>query len=256
MTAAPERVVAPTAAALAEDVATRITATLAAAQTERGYATLALTGGSILEQVFGALADAADRTDVDWNRVDVYWGDERFVPAGSKDRNDVPAMDALSALPLDPARIHPMPSSDGPDGSDLDAAAARYAALLADRSDPNHRYADDIIAFDIALIGVGPDGHCCSLFPDQPGPLETVKSVVGVRDSPKPPPERLSLTFRALEAADQVWVVAAGEGKATAVAEALGGASRDHIPSAGARGHNRTLWLLDQDAASKLPVSS
>ena len=82
-----------------------------------------------------------------------------------------------------------------------------------------------------------------------------MKSVVGVRNSPKPPPERLSLTFRALEAADQVWVIASGEGKATAVAEALGGADRDHVPSAGARGHNRTLWLLDRDAASETAVS-
>jgi 6-phosphogluconolactonase len=255
MAAAAEVITVETAAELAADVVTRIVTTLAAAQSERGYATLALTGGSILEQVFGALADSADRSDVDWTRVDVYWGDERFVPAGSKDRNDVPALDLLSALSLDPARVHPMPSSDGPDGPDLDAAAARYAALLAQNSDPAHRYADDVVAFDIALIGVGPDGHCCSLFPDQPGPLETVKSVVGVRNSPKPPPERLSLTLRALEAADQVWVIASGEGKATAVAEALGGAAPDHVPSAGARGHNRTLWLLDRDAASKLPAT-
>ena len=253
MAATPEVVTAETAEALAADVAGRVVRTLAVGQHERGYATVALTGGSILEQVLGALADAPDRNEVDWARVDVYWGDERFVPAGSKDRNDVPALDLLSALPLDPARVHPMPTSDGPDGSDLDAAAARYAALLAEKSDPAHRYADDVVAFDVALIGIGPDGHCCSLFPDQPGPRETTKSVIAVRDSPKPPPERLSLTFRALEAADQVWVIASGDGKAAAVAEALSGADPDHVPSAGARGHSRTLWLLDRDAAAKLP---
>jgi 6-phosphogluconolactonase len=256
MAAAAEVVTVDTAEALASTVAARILGTLSAAQSERGYATVALTGGSILEQVFGTLADSPDRDSVDWTRVDVYWGDERYVPAGSKDRNDVPALDLLSALPLDPARVHRMPSSDGPDGADLDAAAARYAALLAQKSDPAHRYADDIVAFDIALIGVGPDGHCCSLFPGQPGPLEQTQSVIGVRDSPKPPPERLSLTFRALAAADQVWVIASGDGKAAAVAHALGGADPKDVPSAGARGHNRTLWLLDRDAAAKLPTSS
>lgn len=255
MAAAAEVVVTETAEALAADVAARVVVTLAAAQAERGYATVALTGGSILEKVFGALADSPDRSAVDWTRVDVYWGDERFVPAGSKDRNDVPALDLLSALPLDPARVHPMPSSDGPDGADLDAAAARYAALLAEKSDPAHRNADDVVAFDVALVGIGPDGHCCSLFPGQPGPQETTRSVIAVRDSPKPPPERLSLTFRALAAADQVWIIASGDGKATAVAEALGGANPAQVPSAGAQGHHRTLWLLDRDAAAKLPAT-
>lgn len=247
-----EVIIADTATLLAADVAGRVVAKLGSAQSERGYATVALTGGSILEQVFRALAGSPARSDVDWTKVDVYWGDERFVPHGSTDRNDVPALDLLGPLALDPARVHPMPASDGPDGADVDAAAARYAALLAQRADPEHRYSDDVVAFDVALIGIGPDGHCCSLFPGQAGPREQIKSVVGVRDSPKPPPERLSLTFRALEAADEVWVIAAGDGKAAAVAQALGGADPTQIPSAGARGHNRTVWLLDRDAASQL----
>ena len=253
MPAQPEVVTSATAAALAADVAGRVVSTLATAQTARGYATVALTGGSILEAVFGALAASPDGHGVDWSKVDVYWGDERFVPAGSSERNDKPALDLLAPLALDPARVHPMPTSDGPDGADIDAAASRYAALLAEKSDPQHRNADDVLAFDVALIGIGPDGHCCSLFPDQPGPLERTKSVISVRNSPKPPPERLSLTFRALEAADQVWVVASGDSKAAAVAQALGGADPAHVPSAGARGHNRTLWLLDRDAAARLP---
>lgn len=253
MPASPEVITAETPAALASEVSDRVIATLAAAQKARGYASLALTGGSILEAVFGALADSPGRAGVDWSTVDVYWGDERFVPAGSKDRNDVPALDLLSTLALDPARVHPMPASDGPDGSDVDAAAVRYAALLDEESDPQYRYVEDVVAFDVALIGIGPDGHCCSLFPDQPGPLEWTKSVIGVRNSPKPPPERLSLTLRALQAAAEVWVIASGEGKAAAVAKALSGAAPAHVPSAGARGHNRTLWLLDRDAASQLP---
>ena len=256
MPAPPEVIIAATEAELAEDVAGRVVSTLTAAQAARGYATVALTGGGILEAVFGALADSPARSEVDWARVDVYWGDERFVPTGSTDRNDKPALDLLAPLALDPARVHPMPASDGPDGSDVDAAAARYAALLAAKADPGHRNAEDVVAFDVALLGSGPAGPGCSRFPDQPGPRERTKSVVGVRNSPKPPPERLSLTFRALEAADEVWVIASGDGKAAAVAQALGGADPVHVPSAGARGHNRTLWLLDRDAAAQLPSSA
>ena len=253
MAAAPEVRVHESGAALATAVAARTVAVLGGAQTARGYASVVLTGGSILEQVIGALADASAHSDVDWARVDVYWGDERFVAADSPDRNDVPARRLLGGLTLDPARVHPMPTSDA--GVDVDAGAAAYAMFLTGQVDEDHHYADDIPAFDVALIGIGPDGHCCSLFPDQPGPHEQVTSLVGVRNSPKPPPERLSLTFRALEASSQVWVIASGGGKADAVAAALSpDADPLHVPSAGARGHNRTLWLIDQDAAAKLPT--
>jgi 6-phosphogluconolactonase len=253
MSAAPEVMVQDSAEALAADTAGRVVSTLAAAQEQRGYASLVLTGGSILEAVLGVLATAPDRDAVDWSAVDVYWGDERFVPTGSADRNDLPAEKLLTPLGLDPARVHPMPASDGPDGDDVDAAAARYAQLLAVAADPKHRNVEDIPAFDVALIGIGPDGHCCSLFPEQAGPREETKSVISVRNSPKPPPTRISLTFRSLEASDQVWVIASGTGKAKAVAEALTGADRIEIPSAGARGYHRTLWLLDRDAAADLP---
>ena len=255
MSAAPEVLVQESADALAADTAARVVAALAAAQGHRATASLVITGGSILESVLGALTSAPEHESVDWSAVDVYWGDERFVPTGSADRNDLPAGRLLAPLDLDPARVHPMPASDGPDGDDVDAAAARYAQLLADAVDPDHHHAEDIPAFDVALIGIGPDGHCCSLFPGQAGPQEETKSVISVRNSPKPPPTRISLTFPALEACDQVWVIASGTGKAKAVAQALTGADRLDIPSAGARGYVRTLWLLDHDAAADLPQS-
>jgi 6-phosphogluconolactonase len=252
-TAPIEVIVHPDESVLAEATAARLITRLIDAQSASGTASVVLTGGGVGVKTLEAVAASPARDAVDWSRVDVYWGDERFVPADSPDRNDAPALSLLGPLGIDPDRAHPMPTSDGPDGSDVDAAAARYAALLAEKADPAHRHVDDVVAFDIALIGIGPDGHCCSLFPDQPGPLETAESVIGVRDSPKPPSERISLTFRALNAADQVWVIASGEGKAAAVARALGGADPTHVPSAGARGHDRTLWLLDRDAASQLP---
>jgi 6-phosphogluconolactonase len=103
------------------------------------------------------------------------------------------------------------------------------------------------------LLGVGPDGHCASLFPGHPGVYEQDAAVIAVRDAPKPPPTRLSFTFRTLDAADEVWFVASGEGKADAVAMAVSGADRVTVPAAGPRGRHRTRWLIDQAAAAKLP---
>lgn len=254
MAAVAEVVVEATAQSLAQDVAARVIAKLLSAQRERDVAAVALTGGGILEQVFAALASSSSLDSVDWSNVDVFWGDERFVPGDSPDRNDLPARRLLlDHLALDPARVHPMPASDGADGADVDTAARRYARVLSEAVDPRHWNTHDVPAFDAVLLGIGPDGHCCSLFPEHPGVYEDDVSVIGVRNSPKPPPNRLSLTFRALEAADEVWVIASGAAKAAAVAMALGGAGRVQIPSAGARGRHRTLWLLDRDAASDLP---
>lgn len=245
--AAPEVVVEPSAAQLAAHTAARVVATLASALAVRGEAHLAVTGGSILEQVFAALPGAGE---LDWTRVHLWWGDERFVPAGDADRNDRAAFAAgLDRLPLDPARTHPMPPSDGAYGDDVDAAAAGYAGQLSAAAADG-----DVPEFDAVLLGVGPDGHCASLFPGHPGTRETAPSVIAVRNSPKPPPVRTSLTFRALDRAREVWFVVAGEGKAEAVANALGGAPREEVPSAGPRGTVRTLWLLDRAAAGRLPA--
>jgi 6-phosphogluconolactonase len=247
MAAAPELVVAANAVQLAEDAAGRVVATLVTALGERDVAHLAITGGGILEQTMRALRDLPGRDSVDWDRVHVWWGDERFVPADSDDRNDKAAFAALLAAL--PARYHRMPASDGPYGDDPEAAAAGYAGELAAAAHDG----EDVPHFDVVLLGIGPDGHCCSLFPEHPGVYEEDAAVIAVRNSPKPPPTRLSLTFPALDAASEIWFIASGEGKARAVAMALGGAGRVQVPSAGPRGRHRTLWLLDRDAASQLP---
>lgn len=245
----PDVVVLPSADALAADVAARTVAALADAQRLRSRAALALTAGSIMEQIWTAMA--ADGAAVDWSRVDVFWGDERFVPADSPDRNDTPAEKLLfGAAPFSAARRFSMPASDGEYGEDLDAAAAGYAATLRDARRPDDH--GEVPNFDVVLLGVGPDGHCCSLFPDHPSASDLSGPVIAVRDSPKPPPLRLSLSFDGLNAADEIWVVVSGAGKADAVAAALGGAERTHVPSAGARGRRRTVWLLDEDAAAGL----
>ena len=108
-------------------------------------------------------------------------------------------------------------------------------------------------AFDVLLLGVGPDAHVASLFPEHAGVREEERTVVGVRGAPKPPPVRISLTLPAIRAAREVWLLAAGEDKADAAALALSGADAERAPAAGAYGSSRTVWLLDEAAAAQLP---
>ena len=244
MSSPPEHEVFGDAGELASTAAQRTLQVLAAAIEERGVAHLVVTGGGILEST---LAKLAVPEALDWSKLHVWWGDERYVPADSDDRNDKPAMAKLfDKVPYEPALLHRMPASDAGFDS-AEAAASAYAEALAAAADDA-----DVPAFDVVLLGVGPDGHCASLFPGHPGTRELEASVIAVHDSPKPPPTRLSLTFPALDAGRQVWFIASGDGKAEAVARALGGAPRDEVPSAGPRGRERTVWLLDQAAAAQL----
>ena len=130
-------VVHATADLLAKAVAARLVTRLVDAQAARGMAAIVLTGGRVGGAVLRELRDSPARDAVDWSRVDIWWGDERFLPAGDPERNDTQARDALlSAVPLDPARVHPFPAADGPYGGDPEAAAAAYAAELARRPGP------------------------------------------------------------------------------------------------------------------------
>lgn len=236
---------------LAAAVAARLVTALVDAQAARGTASVVLTGGrtgvAVLDQVLAL--PAADA--VDWNRVDLYWGDERFLPAGHPDRNETQAREALlDQLPLDPARVHPMAAADGEFGVDVDAAAAAYARVLA----ASGAAGSESPAFDVCLLGVGEEGHTASIFPASPAVRERSATVVGVHDCPKPPPTRISLTLPAIRRSAQVWLVTAGAAKAPAIATALAGRAETELPAAGARGTERTLWLLDTAAAGELPA--
>jgi 6-phosphogluconolactonase len=105
----------------------------------------------------------------------------------------------------------------------------------------------------VHLLGMGPEGHINSLFPDTPAVLETTRMVVPVEDSPKPPPQRITLTLPAIARSREVWLMVSGAGKADAVAAAINGAAPVSVPAAGAVGLDTTLWLLDREAAAKLP---
>jgi 6-phosphogluconolactonase len=237
---------------LAAAVAARLLTRLVDVQSARGEASLVLTGGSIARRTLEALRDSPARGAVDWRRLDLWWGDERFLPSGDAERNETLAHEALlDAVPVDPERVHAMPASDGPDGDDPEAAAARYATELARASRPEDHA--DAPTFDVCLLGVGPDGHIASLFPGMPA-LYDDRTVVAVRGAANPPPTPNSVKRAVFPGSREVWAVVAGEDKAKAVTMALSGAGPNQLPAAAASGRERTLWLLDRGAAGTLPA--
>ncbi|MET0767742.1 MAG: 6-phosphogluconolactonase [Aeromicrobium sp.] len=224
----------PDADVLARAIAQRMTDRVIRVQAQGRRPSIVLTGGTIAIEAYRHIDPVGE---ADWTDVDLYWGDERFVPEGHDDRNDQQARDAfLDRLGVPDERIHAMPAH-GCELSMADAADA-YAASLP--TDP----------FDLVLLGMGPDGHIASLFPGFPQLHETARRAVEVFDSPKPPPHRISLTYPALNHADSVWLLVSGQGKAPAVARALGTGTIEDTPAVGARGIAETVWLLDEAAAS------
>ncbi|SDM24986.1 6-phosphogluconolactonase [Geodermatophilus siccatus] len=247
----PDVVVEPDADRLARAVATALVARLAAAQAVHGTASVVLTGGGIGTAVLERVADLVRepaRERVDWTAVDVWWGDERWVPADDDERNELGARRAL----LDPAgvpaeRVHAMPASDAGFAEPEDAAAWYAEQLAAAAPDGG-----SLPRIDVLLLGMGPEGHVASIFPGTPA-VSDERTVVAVRDCPKPPPTRVSLGFPAINAAEEVWLLVSGSAKAPAVARALtAGTTPDELPAAGVHGRRATRWLLDAEAAAEL----
>lgn len=238
----------PDGDALVEAAGRRLVDAIQSAVAARGRALIVLTGGGngigLLKQL------SAQRQQIDWARVHLFWGDERYVPEDDDERNEKQAREALlDHITIPSSQVHPMPASDGEFGSDLGAAALAYEQLLA----ANAESGDPTPNFDIHLLGMGPEGHINSLFPDTTAVRETTRMVIEVADSPKAPPERITLTIPAIQRSREVWLMASGAAKADAVAAAIGGAPAASIPAAGAVGFETTLWLLDEEAAAKLP---
>jgi 6-phosphogluconolactonase len=242
--AAPLVVVHPDKNAVADAAGARLLLTLLDALSVRDEVHVALTGGSLGSDLLASAGRSPVARMIDWTRVHLWWGDERYLPAGDPDRNETQNRVALlDQLPLDPAMVHAVA---GPDRSDSpEASAAAYESAL-------RAHGPDL--WDLVLLGMGPDGHVASLFPHHPAQRRDDMFVVAVHDSPKPPPERVSLTFDCLSRSRQVWFLVAGADKAPAVCRALTpGAQRWDVPAAGVRGRDATLWLLDVEAAADLP---
>jgi 6-phosphogluconolactonase len=205
----------------AEDVAAAAAAEIAAALRE-GARTLVLAGGTTPQRCYELLS----QMDVAWGRVTVLFGDERCVPPNHPDSNYRMAREALLDR-VAPATVYRIAAELGPD-----EGAALYAHVVA-----------AVAPLDVVVLGVGEDGHTASLFPGHPA-LNAPGLAVGIRDSPKPPPQRVTLTLTALQSARRVIILATGAGKADAVARA----KRHEVPSgmiAGAR------WLIDRAAAGQ-----
>jgi len=231
------------AADLATAVAGELIVRIEDAQARGEEPQIGLTGGSIADAVHRELGRMGPASEVDWQRVVVWWGDERFVAPDSPDRNVEQARAAgLDLLDLDPSKVHAVPSTA--DAGSVDEAATSYAAAIREHGTGH---------FEVLMLGVGPDGHVASLFPGSPQLDVDAAVAVGVTDSPKPPPERVSLTFGALNHSRSVWFLVSGEEKADAVAGALAAGTDVHdIPAAGVKGELETIWFLDRPAASRI----
>lgn len=240
-----ELVISVDAEQLAASVAARLLVRATEVQAARGTASLVLTGGRTGIGVLDHVRNSPDRDLVDWSRVEVFWGDERFVGREHPDRNDRQARSALlDHVAVDPDRVHPMAASDGFFGDDVELGAAAYRRVVEDHS------ASREPAFDICLLGVGEDGHVASIFPGRSAMEERYLAVVAVHDSPKPPPTRITLTMPTLGNSSEVWLLTTGTAKARAVAIALSGGAETGLPAAAVRGRDRTVWFVDVEAAS------
>jgi 6-phosphogluconolactonase len=225
----------------------RLVGAITGAIEARGVAFVVLTGGGTGVKLLKHLGDHGEA--IDWSKVHLFWGDERYVPADDDDRNDKQAREALlDGIDIPAANVHAMPSSDGEFGDDIDAAALAYEQVLAANADEGAPAPD----FDVHLLGMGGEGHVNSLFPHTAATSESERLVVGITDSPKPPPRRITLTLPAVNRSREVWLVVAGAEKAEAVAAAVGGAAAQDVPAAGAVGKDKTVWLLDEAAAAEL----
>ena len=243
------------AGALAAAAAGELVRRLVIAQARGEVPQVGLTGGSIAEKIHAELGRIGPDSDVDWTQVVFWWGDERYVAADSPDRNARSARAAfLDVVGADPALVHEAPATDT--GLSLVEAAASYGEEV-------RRYGSG--GFEVLMLGLGPDGHVASLFPGHPALDVDDQIVVAVPDSPKPPPERISLTFGALERCRSIFFVVSGQEKADAVARALApsgtpGATVQETPARGVTGlattptHPATdiIWFLDRPSASAL----
>jgi 6-phosphogluconolactonase len=226
----PERLIVVAAETLPEVAAQRIAQVFGRAVTGGGRASVALAGGTTPRAVYRRLAKIAE---ISWEKLDIYFGDERAVPPSDAQSNYHMARETLlDAVPIPPVQVHRMPA----ERPDREAAAAEYAAQLPER-------------LDLIILGIGEDGHTASLFPGSAALREVARKVVAVEGS-KPPPWRLTVTPPVIAAAREIIVLAGGPGKAAAVARALEGAEGpERCPAQLARDG---IWIMDPAAAGDL----
>ncbi|WBU38602.1 6-phosphogluconolactonase [Homoserinibacter sp. YIM 151385] len=238
----------PDKESLAGSVAARFITKIIDVIEEQGHAHVSLTGGTMGSAVLEAIAASPARESVDWSKITFWWSDERYLPHGDPERNDTQSKAALlDALGLEPDQVKTLPApGEHRTIEEAALAAERMLAEAAPEGAPAPR-------FDVMFLGVGPDGHIASLFPEHAQVHETARVVVAEPDSPKPPAARLSLTLPVINAAERIWLVLAGADKAGALGLALAGASIGEVPAAGVQGRKRTVFFVDAAAAAEVP---
>lgn len=225
---------------VADLVARRLLDRVISVQNAKGQVHLCLTGGDTANLMYERFAALAPESELDPSCLELWWGDERFLPAAHEDRNSLQAFSRLArTISLTSAQIHMMPAKEG--RADADECAAEYAAELGETH------------FDVTLLGLGIDGHIGSVFPHHSSFEPTSRNVIGVTDAPKPPSDRISLTLPALNRCDELWFMVTGAHKAGAVASSIDG--DPSMPGSYARGREATYWFLDTEAAGELPAS-
>jgi 6-phosphogluconolactonase len=214
----------------------------------RGRFTIALSGGNTPRKLYHLLGTEPYRSQIDWNLVEFFWGDERCVPPDDSESNYRMAREELlDHISTPAAHIHRMPA----DQPDRDAASLAYT-----REIQRVFSTDGIPAFDLIQLGMGPEGHTASLFPHQPSLHETTRLVMPV-SVPKPPPDRLTFTPPLLNAARNILFLATGPDKASVMQTiAEGPYNPDEYPAQIVQpAHGEVVWMLDEAIAQKLTIS-
>lgn len=219
---------------------------------ERGSFTVVLSGGSLIKSL-RKLLEPQYADSIDWSKWHVFWVDERVVPKDHPDSNYKLAYDGfLSKVPILPGHVYAIN-----DALPAEGAADDYETCLKQLVKTNvvaTSQASGFPKFDLQLLGMGPDGHVASLFPGHPLVKEDKKWVTFIKDSPKPPPERITFTFPVINSSAYIALVVCGGGKATAVKTALGGGNQtsDMLPVQMVSPEDELKWFLDKEATAML----
>lgn len=238
----------PDAEALSKAAAAEFVRCAGEAVAARGRFTLALSGGSTPKRLYQLLTTEPSRSQINWDRVEFFWGDERCVPPEHKDSNYRMAREAMLAhLPIPQEHIHRMEA----ERSDRDAAARDYEAVLARVFGASS--GAEPPALDLILMGMGPDGHTASLFPHTQALDETRRWVVP-NHVPQLHTDRMTLTRPILNRGREVLFLVAGADKAERLAEVLAGpADTKRLPSQSIQPEGQLVWFVESAAASRLP---
>ena len=225
----------------AQDVATTVVAELIDLIAERSAGGadvhISLTGGTVGNQIARALlSHEAVRT---CRSLHLWWSDERYVPVGHEDRNDLVLQDLLEGCQ---AKVHAVAGPETTDSVEASAKAYAHDLHLATTT----RFCATNTLMDVCILGMGPDGHIASLFPGSAN-LSATDGVVAVSDSPKPPPVRVTWTYPTINASEQVWLVVTGASKASAAQQLQAGAPLEEIPAVGVHGKEITRLIVDAD---------